>query len=300
MKVVVLGVSGMLGSTILDFLSRDTSLNLIATVRSKEFFNSIRPAASNIKWQVLDIERCNNQEIYDLLDDTQWVINAIGMIKPYIHDDNQTEIQRAIMVNSIFPHRLAQAAEQQSCRVLQIATDCVFSGNKGLYLENDCHDALDVYGKTKSLGEVFSANLFNLRCSIIGPEIKSHTSLMDWFLKQPKNSNVNGYTNHEWNGVTTLHFAKICNGIMRNEISFPHIHHLIPADKVSKVDLLRTLAQEYHREDISIVPMEAKTAVDRTLSTLDITLNNAIWKAAGYNKAPSIGQMIAELAEYNR
>jgi len=300
MKVVVLGVSGMLGSMVLDFLSRDTALDLIATVRSKEFFNSIRPSASNIRWHVLDIERCNNQEIYDLLDDTQWVINAIGMIKPYIHDDNQTEIQRAIMVNSIFPHRLAQAAEQQSCRVLQIATDCVFSGNKGLYLENDSHDAIDVYGKTKSLGEVFSANLFNLRCSIIGPEIKGHSSLMDWFLKQPKNSNVNGYTNHEWNGVTTLHFAKICHGIIRNEISFPHIHHLIPEDKVSKVNLLRTFAREYHREDISIVPMEAKTAVDRTLSTLDISLNNAIWNAAGYNKSPSIGQMIAELAEYNR
>ena len=93
-------------------------------------------------------------------------------------------------------------------KIYQIATDCVYDGSNKLYSENSLHNPLDVYGKSKSLGEVDNKNFFNIRASIIGKEIKNHKSLYDWFRNQNKNSKVNGFTNHLWNGITTKSFRK--------------------------------------------------------------------------------------------
>ena len=299
-KVVILGVSGMLGSMVLDYFYQYSSMELIATVRTPELAEKIKQKAPNVDLRLLNAEKCSSQLIAELTGDAQWIINNIGSIKPYIHEDSKAEIERAIMVNALFPHLLARAAEQKDCRVLQIATDCVFSGKKGQYNEKDSHDAVDVYGKTKSLGEVYSRNINNLRCSIIGSEIKNHNSLMDWFIRQAPHSCVNGFTNHQWNGITTLHFAKICKGIIDSGIELPHVQHLIPNDMVSKNDLLRILATEYQRQDMTITPVEAKEAIDRTIVTLDLALNSKIWKASGYDKPPSISQMVTELERFER
>jgi len=115
------------------------------------------------------------------------------------------------------PHALAQATAKvlPMAKVLQIATDCVYSGKTGNYDEAAKHDALDVYGKTKSLGEVNARHVLNIRCSIIGPELKGRLSLLEWFLSQPTGARVNGYAHHQWNGITTLQFAELCVMLMR-------------------------------------------------------------------------------------
>jgi dTDP-4-dehydrorhamnose reductase len=299
MKVVVLGASGMLGSMVLDYLARDSSLQLTATVRSRDLIQRLRPYLTGVEWRLLDAQQCNMQDILDVLGDAKWVINATGIIKPYIHDDNAAEVERAVTVNALFPHLLARAAEQSGCHVLQIATDCVYSGHKGHYTEKDNHDALDVYGKTKSLGEVFSTNVYHLRCSIIGPEPKGHVSLLDWFLQQPRNSRVNGYVNHRWNGMTTLHFAKVCQGIIKHVPDLPHILHVIPTGTISKAELLQSFGHGYKRGDIAITPIEANEVINRTLATINSSLNRQLWKAAGYAKPPSVPEMITELAEFD-
>jgi dTDP-4-dehydrorhamnose reductase len=299
MKVVVLGASGMLGSMVLDYLARDPSLQLTATVRSRDLMKRLQSRLTGVEWRLLDAQQCNVRKISDALGDARWVINAIGIIKPYIHDDKAAEVERAVTVNCLFPHLLARAAEQSGCRVLQIATDCVYSGHKGHYTEKDNHDALDVYGKTKSIGETFSANMHHLRCSIIGPEPKGHLSLMDWFLQQPRNSHVNGYMNHQWNGVTTLHFAKVCQGIIKHMSDLPHIQHIIPTGTVSKAELLQSFGHEYKRGDIAITPVEAKEVINRTLATINSSLNRQLWKAAGYAKPPSVLEMVAELSKFD-
>lgn len=298
-KVIVLGASGMLGSMVLDYLSRGSDLQLSATARSQDLIQKFRPRLRNVQWRLLDAEGCSVEVISDVLGDAAWAINAIGVIKPYIHDDNDIEVERAVTVNAFFPHLLAHVAEQTGCRVLQIATDCVYSGRRGHYTEKDEHDPLDVYGKTKSLGEVFSTNVHHLRCSIIGPEPKGHISLMDWFLGQPPNSRVNGYTNHQWNGVTTFHFAKVCQGVIKQSLKIPHIQHVIPAGTISKAGLLQCFAREYERGDITINPGKASVVVDRTLATTNDSLNRQLWEAAGYAEQPSIPQMVAEMARFN-
>jgi len=297
--VVVLGASGMLGAMVLDWLARDTELTLTATARSSELLTAIQTRQPGLRVQMLDAETCTPAELATLLRGAAWAINAIGVIKPYIHDDRAAEVERATRVNALFPHLLAPAAAQTGTRILQIATDCVYSGSRGAYVESSPSDALDAYGKTKSLGEVHSPQVHHLRCSIIGPETKGHVSLLDWFLGQPQGAGVNGYTNHQWNGVTTLHFARLCHGLIQHPVALPHLQHIVPTGAISKADLLGCFARDYHRSDLTITPGEARTVIDRTLSTEAADRNRQLWAAAGYSEPPTVPQMVAELAAYD-
>jgi dTDP-4-dehydrorhamnose reductase len=285
LKVAVLGSTGMLGSMVTRFLASQPEYKLATPPR---FF--------------LDATRTSLYEIKKILRGHNYVINCIGIIKPRINEQESDSVQCAIEVNSLFPHLLAAAAERVGCRVLQIATDCVYSGQTGSYTESSPHDALDVYGKTKSLGEVRSPAARHLRCSIIGPEGEGRPkdSLLEWFLSHPRGATVKGFTNHRWNGITTLAFAKICHGIMRDRLwkVLPAIQHVVPYNSVTKAELLSHFAYFYHREDASIGEVVAQTPVDRTLSTLVTALNEELWQAAGYGKPPCIQQMVEELVAY--
>src|SRR5437588_29347 len=299
MRIVVLGAAGMLCSMVVEWLHRDQSLSILGIVRSAAVAQQFAKLYPDIEWQTLDVENCLLKNVVDTTQQAEWVINCIGVIKPHIHEDNSAEIERAIHVNALFPHVLARAAGKQGFQVLQIATDCVYAGTKGKYLEQDGHDALDVYGKTKSLGEVRLSNVHHLRVSIIGPEPRKHVSLLDWFLNHPPGSSVKGFKNHDWNGITTLHFARLCHGLIHQQCTLNHMQHVLPDDVLSKADLLQCCAEAFDREDIQIVPIEAQTTVDRTLATTDPVTNCRLWEAAGYSQPPSIRQMIAELSQFD-
>jgi len=299
MRVVVLGASGMLGSMVVDWLCRDHSLRVTATHRSPELRQLFQDSYPSAEWRALDIDSLPTTDLVQLLDGVKWAINCVGVIKPHIHEDNPAEIERAIRVNALFPYGLAKAAETCGVHVLQIATDCVYSGTRGGYSEQDKHDALDVYGKTKSLGEVASPNMHHLRVSIIGPEPLKHVSLLDWFLKQAAGSSITGYTNHQWNGITTLHFARVCHGMIREGLNSKLLQHIVPTGTVTKAELMRRFADTFHRKDVEILPAEAKIPADRTLATVDEAFNRRIWGAAGYPEPPSVPQMLAELAEFD-
>ncbi len=289
MKVLIAGATGMLGSMVLDVFDKNTSYELIPTARVESDFND------KFNWRKLDARKYSLEEIKKIANDCDRVINCIGIIKPYIHDDNSFEVQRALEVNSLFPHKLAQAAEACGAKVIQIATDCVYDGEKGNYIETDKHNALDVYGKSKSMGEVYSSNLMNLRCSIIGPEKRGKSSLLEWFLNQPENAQVNGFLNHLWNGVTTYHFAKICLGIIENNIEHFQMQHVVPKDSVTKAQMLKDFAQIYGRNDIQITDINANVGVDRTVSTTNKEQNQKIWELAGYSEIPTVREMVEEL-----
>ena len=295
----MLGGTGMLGSMLVDELSRQVDLEVHATVRTGVAAGGGSAAIDNVGWAVLDAETATDAEIREMFEGAAWVINAIGVIKPYIDDANANQRRRALLVNGLFPYRLATAAQETGACVLQIATDCVFSGIKGAYTEHDHHDALDVYGKSKSLGEVPSASLVHLRCSIVGPEVKSHASLLDWFLGQPNGAEVKGYTDHLWNGITTLHFAKLCVGVVRSGLPIEGIHHVLPGGTVSKADLLRIFAGAFDRTDVQITPERAPVALDRTLATNDPEMNARLWSSAGYDEPPTIAAMVGELADFD-
>lgn len=283
MKVAILGSTGMLGSMVKRFLSQQSTYELTCPERRH-----------------LDAMDVTKFHLVDILAGHDYVINCIGIVKPRIDEQDWASVQRAIQVNSLFPRRLAAAAELTGCQVLQIATDCVYSGRIGSYDERAPHDAMDVYGKTKSLGEARSSSVHHLRCSIIGPENvgRPKDSLLEWFLGQPQGATVKGYTNHRWNGITTLAFAKLCHGIMKNSISLPRVQHIVPYNAVTKAELLSHFAYFYKRDDVSIGEVEAPVAVDRTLMTLNLPKSYELWQAAGYERPPYIQHMIEELVAY--
>jgi dTDP-4-dehydrorhamnose reductase len=295
-KVAILGASGMLGCKVLDVFAKDNSFQIVATARSFDLFDR---SIENTNWQIFDAEADNiKNSLRKIVSGVEFVVNCIGIIKPYAKDDNAEHIKRAIKVNSLFPQILSDLSQELGFKVLQIATDCVYSGDKGLYNENDKHDALDVYGKTKSLGEVVgNSNFYNLRCSIIGKEKKSFVSLLEWFLSQAQGASINGFTNHNWNGVTTYHFGKVCVGIIKNNLQFPTTQHIVSGNILSKYEILKTFAKYFGRKDLVINATEAQVKIDRTISTINQSLNQQIWQSAGYQTPPTIEKMVEEISK---
>jgi dTDP-4-dehydrorhamnose reductase len=294
-SVVVLGASGMLGSMVTDVLARDGRWQVAGTVRSGTLAAACREQLPSVDWRVYDAAA--DDGLAPAIDGSDWVVNAIGLTKPFVKDDDPTHVERAIWGNAIFPFRLAAAAEAAGANVIQIATDCVYSGEAGRYVESAPHDALDVYGKTKSLGEVRLPNMYLLRCSIIGPEPSTPRYLLEWLRGQPRGATVNGYQDHLWNGVTTFAFGRLCAGIMAGLAGEPGLQHVIPGGDVTKADLLVMLAEAYQRDDIKVVPGPSPHSIDRTLRTEHSDRNAALWAAAGYGDPPTVEAMVSELAD---
>lgn len=291
-KVVVLGVTGMLGHKVAEVLQENRSeLNVIGTSRS--YYDRDRFGWG---WRYLEVEYLSGMRgsVTDAISGADWVINCIGVIKPRIDEEDQRSVARAITVNSLFPYVLSQVACVMGIKVIQIATDCVFRGNGKLYTENSPHDATDIYGKTKSLGEVSAPGFVNLRCSIIGTELGRSSSLLEWVLHQPINSQISGYQNHLWNGVTTRAFAKICEGVILEDRSNIGTQHIVPSGTVTKYELLKMICSRYGREDIEVVTVDAPLRVDRTLSTKSQPMNFSLWNNGGYSSPPTIEKMLEE------
>lgn len=286
-KVLVLGGSGMLGHAMSEELAKHKSLKVSATFRTPGVKDGL----------LLDASTIRPGEMGSLLQGQDFVLNAIGITKPYIRDDKAGEIARAVRVNVSFPLALAEAAEKMGVRVLQIATDCVFQGiSSQPYLETSPHDATDVYGKTKSLGEIPSAAMRHLRGSIIGREKGRKTFLVEWFCSQPKGAVLKGFEDHQWNGLTTRAFARICAGIIRENPPLPPVLHLVPQDRVSKYELLRIFREVFRREDLTVEKTQSGKPINRLLGSLHPGLNESLWKAAGYPEVPTIRQMVEELS----
>jgi dTDP-4-dehydrorhamnose reductase len=190
-------------------------------------------------------------EAFAWIKDTDWIINCVGLLRQDCVSADMHAGGEAILVNALFPHLLASFLERTSVRVLQIATDGVFSGQRGAYNEADAHDALDLYGRTKSLGEVPSRAFLHIRCSIIGPDPKRRRGLLDWILSHPPGAAVRGFVHHRWNGVTTLQFAKLCDCIISQDSLFEDltarsaIHHFVPNETLTKHELLERVNQVY-------------------------------------------------------
>lgn len=308
MRVLVLGATGMLGHMVACWLSkgcqgrysvtgtytgplhRDLGDRMVST-GSVDEMKLFEYGVSSLESLIVD-----NAYAY--------VINCIGVIKPMIDESDIESVSNAISVNSLLPHELAKHTERSGSNVIQIATDCVYSGNineKESYPFNAAHDCMDVYGRTKSLGEVMGQSHFkNIRCSIIGPEINEHNKSLYSWIKYQAAKEVSGWYSHKWNGVTTLAFAKVCDGIMRNSPSafnaMSSCENLCPSDRTNKRDLLRAICMASGRGDIDVVDSISGAAVNRTLISTEAT--RRLWGYAGYHRAPSISELMIELARF--
>jgi dTDP-4-dehydrorhamnose reductase len=284
-KVLILGAGGMLGHACFDYFDKLDEFETFGTWR--------KPTFDNIRY--FDASKESIKELIENVE-PDWVINCIGVIKQKIDENSRSSVTNTLQINQVFPHQIARAVQGSEIKVIQIATDCVFNGLQGSYSELSPHDALDLYGKSKSKGEVVSPEFLNLRVSIIGKEVESNYSLMSWFLSQKIGSEIDGYLNHLWNGITCRAFARIISGIILNDKFVHGTFNIIPADQISKYELLQLLRNYFDREDLSIRPIDAPSNVDRTLRTTNLNFNSAIWLNAGYRATPTIEELIKELA----
>ena len=283
-KALLLGSTGMLGSAVARELSK-SGISL-----------SIASRTQGIKFDAQEVNLSHVFESAGLVTG-DYIINCIGLTKSRIDEKSRESRALATALNVNFPNALASQAEAKGYKVIQVATDCVFSGLRGNYSEADSHDALDVYGKTKSLGEVPSSAVMHLRCSLIGPEQGRNSLFFEWVRQQPANAEIKGFTNHIWNGLTSKVFGQILVGVIQSNLFRPGVQHLVPADKVTKDELVRLELAALERQDVSVTATSALDSVDRSLATTDTARNRELFQAAGYAELPTIRAMVEEICQ---
>ena len=291
-SVLILGATGMLGYGVCSTFINYKNIKIVATVRTKKKLLKIKKKSPYNKisnFIIIDVLKNNEEKIRNLTKGFDYIINCIGIIKPEINLKNPKSLKNAIHVNSFFPKTLSKFAPSNS-KILQIATDCVYSGKRGKYHENSYHDDVELYGVTKSFGEIKKKNFYNLRTSIIGKELYSQKSLIEWFLKN-KNENLKGFENHFWNGVTTKVFGEILYTLIINDIKIPNSLHIIPKDVVNKYQLLQIFKEKFKGNCI-IEKFKTKNPIDRSLKTNYQKNLNQIWKLSKFKKKLSVKEMV--------
>lgn len=265
-RVLILGASGMLGHTLFRLLAKNDKYVVGGTLRAE-------PAKIQATYLQDHFVKYNCDanfiEAFEVCIDEfkpNVVINCIGAIKQI--DFGRKE---ANYLNSLFSHKVAALAAQYNFRLIHFSTDCVFSGAVGNYSENDTPDAVDFYGWSKFQGEVTGPGCLTLRTSIIGHELNSNVSLVDWFLNQ--NGTVNGFSNAYFSGYPTVFVSKVVERIIDLE-SLSGLYHLA-SNPISKYDLL-LLVKKYYRVNTYIVE-EKEFEINRSLngSALNSVLNLA-------------------------
>jgi len=258
-KVLILGASGMLGNTALRFFATRGIYETIGSMRSAKVLSLLPEALRGQIVTGIDVDDVNG--LKKLLDTTtpDVVINCVGIVKQLAAADDPLT---AIPINSILPHRLARLSQAVGARLVHFSTDCVFSGNKGMYREGDFADCDDLYGRSKYLGEVDSPNAITLRTSIIGHELGGSLGLLNWSLSQT--DRVNGYTRAVFSGLPAVEIARVIHDIVIPRASLRGVYHL-SAEPISKFDLLRLIAEAYGKT-IEIRP-DDKIAINRSLDS---------------------------------
>ncbi len=282
MNVLVIGGSGMLGHKLVQVLSR--KFDLSATLRSNITQYPKCPTPNNVKFfEDIDIENFAAVETVFKVLKPEVVINAVGIIKQVSSARNAV---KTLTVNAVFPHRLAEIAAQMRARLINISTDCVFNGKKGDYVETDVADAYDLYGKSKHLGEVTEGNCLTLRTSIIGRELNSSHSLLEWFLSQ-RGGAVKGYQRAVFSGFPTLILAGIIGDIIENHASLNGLYH-VSSEPINKFELLKLVKNAY-QTDVKI-ELDTNFVIDRSL-------NSARYRTATGFVPDSWENMIALMAD---
>jgi dTDP-4-dehydrorhamnose reductase len=277
MRVLILGGSGMLGHKVWQtfaprFDTYATFRGAAAEYSHFGIFDESRAIGEVAAEDFVSVARA----LGAVQPDT--VVNCVGIVK---QDASARDAIASITVNSLFPHRLERLVREAGVRLIHLSTDCVFSGRKGNYSENDIPDAEDLYGRTKLLGEVDGEGCLTIRTSMIGREVKGSHGLLEWFLSQ-RGGRVRGFKRAVFSGFTTQALADVIAKIIVEHPDLNGIWH-VAGEPISKFDLL-TLVKQTYGLAIEIEPDEAPIC-DRSLDSSRFNFATGIW-------APSWPEMI--------
>lgn len=282
MKVLVLGASGMLGNAMVRVLGKQPEWQVFGTMRSdggRRYFTSTENdrLISGVDVEQIDsLVKVFSQVRPDV------VVNCIGLVKQLA---DAKDPLLALPINALLPHRLERLCELAGARLVHMSTDCVFSGQRGRYAETDLPDAIDLYGRSKLLGEVTGNRSITLRTSIIGHELQSQHALINWFLAQE--GRCFGHRKAIFSGFPTVVLAEIIRDVIIPRDDLAGVFH-VAAEPISKYDLLKLVAETYGKE-IEIIPDDS-VVIDRSLDSSRFN------KIAGF-VPPSWPAMIAKMHE---
>ncbi len=258
--VLILGSRGMAGHIITLYLEETKKYK----VYSISYKKKLKPDSKLI--DVLDLSK-----VKELLKEIKpnVIINSIGIL----NDKSDNDLAYTTYINTFFPLWLEKFFSKTKTKIIHLSTDCVFSGKKGNYTENDEKDDATIYGLSKNLGEIKNNKDLTIRTSIIGPELKDGSGLFHWFMKQK--GNIKGFKNVYWTGLTTLELAHFIDYALANDLF--QIYNVVPPKKISKYDLLLLLKEVFKKDDINIISSE-EPKNDRSL----ITKRNLNYKFKSY------------------
>lgn len=259
MRVLIIGGTGMLGHKLVQVLSRE---NEVFTTIRRSFEDVGRFGIFKEKLTFTDINVTDPHAVNTVIEDINpdVVINAVGLIK---HIASSKDLERMSMLNTELPQRLARLSGEHGFRFISVGTDCVYSGAKGNYSETDEPDAMDNYGRSKYLGEVLMDNCLTIRTSIIGRELDTSHSLVEWFLSN-RGKKVRGFTRAIYSGFPTVVFAEIIARIIKEHPELEGLHH-IASEPIGKHDLLNLINEAYDA-NIEIEP-DDEFEIDRSLNS---------------------------------
>ena len=282
MRILVFGGDGMLGHRLVE--SWQDEHEVWATLRQDR---SAYPGLPGLPAERMlcgvDVRRLGDLVEVVALVRPDAVVNAVGIVK---QRPVAKEAIPSLEVNALFPHRLAQVCAAAGARLVHLGTDCVFSGRKGGYVEQDEADPVDLYGRTKLLGEIHDAHCLTLRTSIIGLELGRKGSLVEWFLAQ--SGQIRGFRRAIYSGLTTREMARAISHLLAKDGSLSGLWHL-SSRAISKYDLLAGLSLRLGRRDVEIVPDDSFTC--------DRSLDSSALRGRSTYRVPSWEAMLDELAE---
>ncbi|SEE43116.1 dTDP-4-dehydrorhamnose reductase family protein [Pseudomonas anguilliseptica] len=286
MKILILGITGMLGSAVFRSFSADAEHETWGTVRSGAALRNFPQQSQERLLSGVDV--LDQDALVAVLAKVRpdVVINCVGLIKQLA---DAKDPLTALPINAMLPHRLARLCDLSGARLIHISTDCVFSGRKGGYLESDLSDAEDLYGKSKYIGELHDLpNAITLRTSIIGHELNSSYSLVDWFLSQE--GRVRGFSKAIFSGLPTVELARLMKDFVIPHRQLNGLYH-VAAKPIDKFRLLSLVAVQYGKA-IDIRPDDA-LVIDRSLDC------SRFREATGY-VAPEWPELIRRMYEQRR
>ena len=259
LRVLICGATGMLGSTLFRALSLNERLEIFGTMRNPRGAEHFAPQLRDHLILTTGLETEPGLSSVFSITQPDIVINCIGIIK---QSPSAGDYLQSLAINASLPHRLANCCARTGSRLVHFSTDCVFSGKHGRYKEGDFADANDLYGRTKYLGEVDYENTVTLRTSIIGRELSSARSLVDWFLSQT--GEVKGFRKAIFSGLPTIEVARIISEFVLPNPQLRGLYHL-SVEPINKHDLLNLIAQAYKKEILIIA--DDQVVIDRSLNS---------------------------------
>jgi len=274
MKILVLGCNGMVGHMMsVYFMEQGYEVEGFAKSKSG-LIKTIVGDARDTELLQQTIKNGNYRAL----------INCIGVLNKFAETDQEA----AVYANAYLPHLLEKITCKIETQVIHISTDCVFSGYRGGYTENDFPDGELFYDRSKALGEIINTKDVTFRMSLIGPDInKDGIGLINWFMQQK--TRVNGYKNAIWTGQTSLQLAKtIENAIIQRVYG---LYNMVPEESISKYDLLVLFNKFLRKNGIEIEP-EENFKIDKSLKRTNYELFSYI--------IPGYEQQIEELGEWMR